>query len=163
MDKAVSWLKGVPRPYWTLSSIEFLFWFATAAGTYLTVFLQKKGFAPSEVGLINATNSFITILATPIWGMMADKIRSIRKIFIFCMCIGVALWAFIPASSRMILGPVALMYFIIPLGAFFRMPANSLLDAFVVQRSDLDGVAYGHVRLWGSISFAIMGISLSFF
>jgi MFS family permease len=155
------WLRGVPRAYWTLSSIEFLFWFATATGTYLTVFLQKKGFIATQVGAINAVNSLITILATPFWGMIADKIRSIRKIFLFCMCIAAVLWAFVPASSRIIVGPLMLMYIVIPVGAFFRMPANSLLDAFVVQRSDLDRVPYGHVRLWGSISFAIMNISLS--
>jgi PPP family 3-phenylpropionic acid transporter len=158
---AVEWLRGVPKPYWTLSSIEFLFWFATATGTYLTVFLQKNGFRPDQVGIINAINSTVVIFATPFWGMIADKIRSIRKVFLFCMCFAAALWAFIPASSQIMMGSFMLMFLIIPLGAFFRMPANSLLDAFVVQRSDLDSVPYGHVRLWGSISFAIMNISLS--
>ncbi|MDR3138579.1 MAG: MFS transporter [Treponema sp.] len=157
----ISWFQGVPKAYWRLSSIEFLFWFATATGTYLTVFLQKKGFMPTQVGFINAVNSLVMIFATPFWGMMADKIRSIRKVFLFCICIAAVLWAVIPFSSQIAVGPLVLMYLIVPLGSFFRMPANSLLDAFVVQRSDLDKVAYGHVRLWGSISFAIMNISLS--
>jgi PPP family 3-phenylpropionic acid transporter len=138
-----------------------LFWFATATGGYLTVFLQKQGFKPDQVGIINAVNALIMILANPFWGMLADKLRSIRKIFLFCMCIAAVLWALVPVSSRIMLGPLALMYLIIPVGAFFRQPANSLIDAFVVQRSDIEHVAYGHVRLWGSISFAIMNISLS--
>ncbi|GHV69102.1 MFS metabolite transporter [Spirochaetia bacterium] len=158
-----TWLRNIPRPYWTLSSVEFMFWFATAAGNYLTVFLQKQGFVAAQVGFINAVNSFITILATPFWGMMADKIRSIRKVFVFCMGIAIVLWAFIPASSRIQAGPVMLMFLVIPIITFFRNPASSLLDAFVVQRSDLDRVDYGHVRLWGSVSFAIMSIALSAF
>ena len=157
----VSKMKSLPKAFWSLSSIEFLFWFAAAAGMYLTVFLQKQGFKPNQVGFINAANSVVIILATPFWGMMADKIRSIRKIFIVCISVSAVLWALVPGTSRIAIGPLTLMYGVILLGAFFRNPAYSLLDAFVVQRADLDQVAYGHVRLWGSISFAIMSISLS--
>ena len=152
---------NVSKAYWTLSSIEFLFWFAAATGSYLTVFLQKNGFTPTQVGVINALNAAVAIAATPFWGMMADKFRSIRKIFICCMCIAATLWALVPFSSKIALGPIFLMHMIIPIGSFFRMPAMSLMDAFVVQTAARENVAYGNVRLWGSISFAVMSISLS--
>ena len=154
-------LGNVSKAYWTLSSIEFLFWFAAATGSYLTVFLQKNGFTPTQVGFINAVNAAVAIGAAPFWGMMADKFRSIRKIFISCMCVAAVLWALVPFSSKISLGPIFLMHLIIPIGSFFRMPANSLVDAFVVQTAARENVAYGNVRLWGSISFAIMSISLS--
>jgi PPP family 3-phenylpropionic acid transporter len=160
---AKSKFAGVPKAFWTLSSIEFLFWFAAATGTYLTVFLQSKGFQPADVGIINAVNSAVSICATPFWGMMADKFRSIRKIFIGCIAIAAVLWAAVPMTADIRLGatPIFVMHLLIPFSAFFRMPANSLIDAFVVQTSARENVAYGNVRLWGSISFAIMGLCLS--
>ncbi|MDR2514432.1 MAG: MFS transporter [Christensenellaceae bacterium] len=151
------------KDYWTLSSIEFLFWFAAATGGYLTIFLQRQGFTPTQVGFINAINSAVTICATPFWGMMADKVRSIRRIFVYCMAAGALLWALVPISSaiKLGIGPLLLLHLLVPAGAFFRMPANSLLDAFVVQTSAARNVPYGSVRSWGSIAFAVMNISLS--
>ena len=154
-------LSNVQKSYWTLSTIEFLFWFAVATGSYLTVFLQKNGFSPEQVGVINAVNYAVVICATPFWGMLADKIRSIRKIFLICMCMAAVLWAFVPVSARVVIGPVMLMHIVIPVSFFFRMPAMSLMDAFVVQSCAKEHVAYGNVRLWGSISFAVMAFTLS--
>ena len=152
---------GVPKIYWKLSSVAFMFYFALATGAYLTVFLQKSGFSPSQVGVINGVNFAVSICATPFWGVVADKIRSNRRVIIYCMGAASVLWALVPASSRIALGPVFLMHLTIPLCSFFRLPAQSLMDAFNVQTCAREGVTYGSVRLWGSISFAIMSISLS--
>ena len=149
------------RTFRHLSTIEFLFWFSAASANYLTVFLQRQGFQPNQVGIITAINAAVPILATPFWGMIADKIRSIRKIFLFCICFAVCFWALIPASSRIYIGPLMLLHFLIPVSSFFRNPAHSLMDAFVVQRTDLGHVSYGHVRLWGSIGWTVMCIILS--
>ncbi|MDR2649615.1 MAG: MFS transporter, partial [Clostridiales bacterium] len=153
-------LRGIPRAYWSLSSIEFMFWFASAASAYMTVFLQKAGYTPAQVGFINALNSVIAICATPFWGMMADKFSSIRKIFIFCVIMASITWALIPVSSKIIFGPIALIEIIIPLGAAFRMPASSLIDAFVVQSAARERLQYGQIRFWGSFSFAVMNMAL---
>ena len=154
-------LKALPRAYWNLSLLQFLFWSSIATAPYLTVFLQGQGYRPNQVGLINAGISIAAIIATPFWGMIADRIQSIRKIFILCMFIGIILWGLIPASSRIGLGPAALVSVVIIFGALFRNPANSLFDAFSVQRADLDGLPYGHVRLWGSFSYALVSFILS--
>jgi len=138
-----------------------LFYFAVATGSYLTVFLQKSGFSPLQVGAINSVNFAVSICATPFWGIMADKVQSNRKIIIYCMAIASLLWTLVPVTSRIPLGPIYMMNLLIPVCSFFRMPAQSLMDAFFVQTCAKEGVGYGGVRLWGSISFAIMSISLS--
>lgn len=154
-------LHGISPMYYKLSGIEFLFWFAAATGSYLTVFLKQNGFTPTQVGLINSINSAVAIAASPFWGMISDKLRSIRKVFLICMAIGATLWATIPAAIRVPLGPILLGHLMIPIGSFFRQPANSLVDAFVVQTAAQNNVAYGNVRLWGSISYAIMSFGLA--
>ncbi len=153
-------LRNIPKSYKQLSSIQFLFCFALATGSYLTVFLQKNGFTPAEVGFINAANFAVSICAMLFWGMWADKLRSIRKVFLFCISIAVVLWTFVPASVQIFVGPVLLVYLLIPVSAFFRIPAQTLVEALVVQNCAKEKIAYGSVRFWGSISFAIMAILL---
>jgi PPP family 3-phenylpropionic acid transporter len=148
--------------YFRLSSVAFLFWFGTAATAYFTVLLQKNGFSAAQVGVVNAINSVITIVATPFWGMMADKFRSIRKIFLFTIGFSILFWAMVPASLKIFVGPVALIYLMVPVGCFFRNPYSSLIDAYTVQRCDRDGLTYGYVRIWGSISYTIASMTLFF-
>ena len=157
----LSKLKALPRTYRNLSSMEFLFRSSIAAASYLTVFLQRENFRPDQVGFINAAISIVAIVITPFWGMLADRIRSVRKILIVCLSVSVVFWAFTPSASRIHIGPLPLVYVVLIFGSLFKNPAYSLFDAFIVQRADLDGLAYGHVRLWGSFSFAVLCFLLS--
>jgi PPP family 3-phenylpropionic acid transporter len=148
--------------YVRLSSVSFTYWFGTASCAYFAVLLQKNGYSPVQVGAVNALNSMITIAATPFWGMMADKYRSIKKIVLATLCVGIPLWIIVPLSLKIFLGPLALMFVVVPLGCFFRNPHPSLVDAYIVQRCSRDGLTYGHVRLWGSVSYTIASLAYSF-
>ncbi|MDR0400040.1 MAG: MFS transporter [Treponema sp.] len=148
--------------YLRLSSISFSYWFGTAACAYFTVLLQKHGYSAARVGIINAVNSAITIAATPFWGMMADKFRSIRKVILATMCVGIPLWMLVPLSLKIFLGPLSLLFIVAPLGCFFRNPHPSLVDSYIIQRCDRDGLTYGNIRLWGSISYTIASMGFSF-
>jgi PPP family 3-phenylpropionic acid transporter len=148
--------------YVRLSSVSFFYWFATAACAYFTVLLQKSGYSPAQVGAVNAFNSVVTIIATPFWGMMADKFRSIRKVILVTMCVGVPLWIIVPLSLKVFLGPLALLFVVAPAGCFFRNPHPSLVDAYIVQRCDRDNLNYGYVRLWGSVSYTIASLGFCF-
>lgn len=149
------------KTYWTLSSVVFLSWFADATGGYLTVFLQQNGFEPRQVGFINAVNAALAIVALPLWGMVADKWRSTRKTFLLCMCCAAVFWGLVPGASKVFIGPFLLLYLAIPVAIFFKQPALSLIDAFLVQTSARERVPYGNVRLWGSLSYAAMSLTLS--
>jgi PPP family 3-phenylpropionic acid transporter len=150
------------KSYVRLSSITYLFWLGTAATVYFNVFLQKNGFTAAQVGVINAINSVITIGATPFWGMMSDKFRSIRNILLFTIGFSILFWALVPGSLRIYIGPVALVYLVVPMGCFFRSSYSSLMDAYLVQRCDRDGLTYGSIRLWGSVSYAITNMAYFF-
>jgi PPP family 3-phenylpropionic acid transporter len=133
----------------------------TAACAYFTVLLQKNGYSAAQVGAINALNSFITIIATPFWGMTADKFRSIRNVILVTLCAGIPLWTLIPASLTISLGPLSLMFIVVPLSCFFRNAHPSLVDAYIVRRCDRDGLTYGYVRLWGSIGYTLASLGFS--
>ncbi|MDR3249243.1 MAG: MFS transporter [Treponema sp.] len=149
------------KPYVRLSSVAFLFWFGAGANAYFSVLLQKNGFSAAQVGVVNAINSVVTIVATPFWGMMADRFRSIRSVMLGTFGFSILFWVLVPMSLKVFVGPLALFFLIVPLGCFFRNPYTSLMDSFIVQRCNRDGQSYGNVRIWGSISYTI--VSMCFF
>lgn len=156
----LSKIKTFPKSYWSLSSATFIYYIVVACGGFLTVFLQQRGFQAHQVGFINAFSMAFSIVAAPFWGMIADKIGSIRKVFMLTLGISAVLWALVPLTSGITLGPLIVMYLVIIPGAFFRNPTQSLMDGYLIQLSDKDGLPYGHVRLWGSFSWAAMCILL---
>jgi PPP family 3-phenylpropionic acid transporter len=67
----------------------------------------------------------------------------------------------VPLSLKVFVGPLSLLFIVVPLGCFFRNPHPSLVDSYIVQRCDRDGLTYGYVRLWGSISYTIASMGFS--
>ncbi len=149
------------REYFQYSGLEFMYWFAAATNSFTTVYLQGIGMDPTQVGTISALNSAVSILATPLWGALSDKLRSVKKVFIFATLVSAVLVPLIPVLARHHLGPVLLANLIIPVSCFFRNPTGALVDTWVVQASNRQGLNYGGIRLWGSISFAVMSMGLS--
>lgn len=154
-------LAEIPADHWRFSGVEFLYWFAWAASGYLTVFLQSRGMSASEVGLIGALNSAVGIVAAPFWGMVSDRLRSVRKVLLLVIALAGLTWALTPLTAEVPVFGLSLGLIVIPFGSFFRMPAGSLVDSWVVQNASRQRLNYGSIRLWGSIGYAVMNMSLS--
>ncbi|MDO4355344.1 MAG: MFS transporter [Clostridia bacterium] len=150
------------EPDWLkFTVLQFTYWFAMAIGNYQTVYLQDRGFAASTIGLINAVLSAVTIVVTPIWGMISDRIRSIRKVFLLTLVMGAVLFLLIPTviGLPMLTTPLMLLY--LSLVYLFRNPSNSLMDNWLVRYSNQKQVDYGSIRAFGSLGFAICGVAIS--
>lgn len=149
-------------PAWLkFAALEFIYWFAIAIGNYQTVFLQSHGFSASFIGIINAVLSAITILITPVWGMVSDRMRSIRNVFLLTLTIGAVGFAFIPliVSIPGVGLPLLLVYLAIVY--MFRNPSSSLLDNWLVRYANQKQLDYGSMRSLGSLGFAIAGVAIA--
>lgn len=150
------------EPAWfKFAALEFIYWFAIAIGNYQTVYLQTHGFSASFIGVINATISAMNIVIIPMWGMISDKMRSIRTIFLLTMVIGAVAFAFIPlvAGLPFVGTPLLLAYLCIVYA--FRNPANSMLDNWLVRYANQKALDYGSMRSQGSLGFAIAGVAIA--
>ncbi len=154
-------LAEIPADHWRFSGVEFLYWFAWAASGYLTVFLQSRGMSASEVGLIGALNSAVGIVAAPFWGMVSDRLRSVRKVLLLVIALSGLTWSLTPLTADVPVFGLSLGLIVIPFGSFFRVPTGSLVDSWVVQNANRQRFNYGSIRLWGSIGYAVMNMSLS--
>lgn len=152
---------AVPVRYWHFSGVEFTFWFATACAGFLTSYLQGQGMSSTQVGIITAANSAVAVVASPFWGMLSDKIRSIRTCLTVCIIIGGITWVCIPLVGNWVIAGTSFSMFFIPFSNFFRNPISMLKDSWVVGSANVQHLNYGAIRLWGSISYAIMSMILS--
>ena len=149
--------EGLPQDYLRFSSIEFLYWAAMASSSFTTVFLQEYGFSALEIGSMNAAFTTINIIAPPLWGMLSDRLRSVRKVFALCMIASAAFWFILPNTVRWVSPLIVLL--ILPIYRIFSAPTNALLDSWILQRVHSGArLNYGPIRLWGSIGFAIVAV-----
>lgn len=136
------------------AGLEFSYWAAMAVGSFLTVFLQSIGFTATQIGFINSLNSGVGIVSGPIWGMLSDKMQSIKKTMIICILGAMVLQAFIPASTAITVFGVSLIMLYMPFVTFFMNPSMILLDSWVIQSSHANHFTYSTVRSMGSLSWA---------
>jgi MFS family permease len=135
-----------------ISFLEAAFWAAFAVySPFLTYFLKSKGYSNTTIGTITAINSIIVVFAQPLWGMISDKLQSIRRVFIICMCTAAILLQPLP-----LIRTVLLTGCLLAVETFFESPLGPLLDSWVIGTVKPEGVFYGHVRFLGSLSYAIV-------
>ena len=132
-----------------------------AAMGYLSVYLQSTGMESSQIGIIYSLNSLVSICATLFWGVISDKIRSVRKVYMICLLAAAIIWPFIPATVSLKIKGYSLAILTIPLSAFVRMPIGGLTDNWVLQFSNKFGANYGRIRLWGTIGYVALGLVLT--
>ena len=124
---------------------------------FRVVFLMDRGLSNSLIGIIMTVSSLVAILAQPMWGIISDKIRSIKKVFIFCLICCMILVPLLTAAKGF-----TGYFIIITLITFFICPFLSFLDMWMVQGLKLvpGNHSYGSVRLWGSVGFMIVVVLL---
>ncbi|MBQ9037025.1 MAG: MFS transporter [Erysipelotrichaceae bacterium] len=139
--------------------IEFFYFFSMACGNYLTVFLESRGFTITQVGIINTICSVAAIIASPVGGIISDKMRSSRKGTIVCLIGLVVSYVLVPISS-LIKNATALTILCIIVFKSFNSPSQSLVETTVIDGCNKTNTLYGRVRVLGTISYVIMSILL---
>ncbi|WP_436934134.1 MFS transporter [Halovenus marina] len=133
--------------------------FASFSGyaMFRNVFFEEIGLSGTEMGIIGFMFPLFTMLAQPVWGLVADW-KGISKLILFISAIGAGLAAliypFAPAApSTLVVVLVATVLF-----AVFRAPAMPIANALVLTT----GLSYEGVRAYGSIAFGVAGLGFGY-
>ncbi|MFD1775048.1 MFS transporter [Paenibacillus rhizophilus] len=120
---------------------------------FLPVYLAEQGLNPGQIGFIVGTGGFVTIISQPLWGMISDRTRTIRKVLLllllFSAVLGYSLYAsvsYIPLISF-----AMLLY-------FFLMPIDPLTESLNFRVAEAHGVSYGSIRTYGALGYAVMSL-----
>lgn len=140
----------------TFIIIYILFMSARAIfNPFLTVFLQEKGFEAERIGLIMSANSLVVILAQPFWGIIADKIRSVKVTLVLCMFLQAAFsFALVFCNAFLLIAACFCAY------GFFSSPEGPMLDTWCLKSLNEAGQenAVGQMKFLGCFGYAVCSI-----
>lgn len=159
MNQLSSILKGFDFIQKTLlKSYNFLFFGLLALFIpFLPVFMKEQGINETEVGLIISAGGFITIIAQPVWGMISDRFKTVRKvilILVFFTTIG-GFFLYQMSSVTMIILLTFVVY-------AFLMPLDPLSESLSFTTAETLKISYGSVRTYGALGYAVLALIIGY-
>lgn len=143
------------------SALSGSFWFAWAFGCYLTIYFQSIGFSASQMGLINALASTVSIVAASFWGSLSDKIGSVKKVEIILLSATALLYSLVPALGRLVSPVILPFFFYMPIVNFFRGAVSTYNENLIVRNANELRLHYGRIRSIGSLLFTVGSVLIS--
>ncbi|TQR19855.1 MFS transporter [Psychrobacillus vulpis] len=138
----------------SLKSFNFLYFGLLAMFIpFLPIYLAEQGLDPGQIGFIIGTGGFVTIIAQPLWGMISDKIRTIRKVLLVLLFFSTVMGYFLYDSS----GYLQLIIFAMLL-YFFLMPIDPLTESLNFSISEANKISYGSIRTYGALGYAVVSL-----
>lgn len=145
----------------TFSIIYFLFMGVRAIfSPFVTLYLQERGLSAELIGVVSGINSLAIILSQPIWGAVADKIRSTKKTLVVCI-VGQALFALslIFANDLFMVAAGFCLY------TCFGSTEGPLMDVWgltsLKEAGDPNGL--GSIKTWGCVGYALASVLAGLF
>ncbi|MBT2668248.1 MFS transporter [Bacillus sp. ISL-4] len=142
--KAIRLLKGFNFLYFGLLAIFIPF---------LPVYLADQGLRPAQIGFIIGTGGFVTLITQPLWGMISDKTRTIRKVLLLLIFFSSVIGYFLyDSSSYLQLILFAMLLY------FFLMPIDPLTESLNFTTAEKSGISYGSIRTYGALGYAVISL-----
>ena len=142
------------KPQNLLKSFNFLYFGMLAMFIpFLPIYFAEQGLTPGQIGFIMGTGGFVVIIAQPLWGMISDKTRTIRKVLLvlifFSSIIGHLLY---DTSSYLQLILFAMLLY------FFLMPIDPLAESLNFTTAENLKISYGSIRTYGALGYAVVSL-----
>jgi len=141
-------LKGFNFFYFSLFSLFI---------SFLPVYLDQIGISGTHIGLLLGAGSVIGIVSQPFWGMVSDKMRTIRKVLLLILLISVIVGTLLYRSAA--LWEVSLFVGLI---FFFYLPTDPLVENLNFQTAQRKGISFGSVRMYGALGYAVTSLCAGF-
>ena len=141
--------------------IQALYYASTGLWNYLNIYLREIGFSPRQLGNVSAVGILAAMIVLPLMGILADKIRSPKKLFTWFLGLMLPLLLLYPAMD--LAGVRWLLPYMVLTVAMLvctRVPA-AFLESWNGMEMERLGVSYGVIRRFGSLGFVIICLGSS--
>ncbi|NOV04621.1 MFS transporter [Paenibacillus planticolens] len=141
-----------------LRSFNFLYFAMLAMFvSFLPVYLDAQGLPATKIGLIIGTGGIITIFSQPLWGMISDKTKTIKKVMLLLLaCSSVVGYLLYTSNSFIVLLLFTMFLY------FFLMPLDPLTESLNFQTAEANRVSYGSIRTFGAVGYAVMSLAVGY-
>lgn len=136
------------------SFIQLTFWCSWCAFTsFAALYFKKNGLSQGEIGLAISLSTLAGILGQFVWGLLCDKLHTIKKNFIAA---NILIW--IAILSFLFLKNTLWVFIFMMILGFAQVPQPSIIDTWILKRLPGKEEEYGHIRLWASAGFAVFAL-----
>jgi MFS transporter, PPP family, 3-phenylpropionic acid transporter len=122
--------------------------------SFLPVYGAKAGFSATHLGFILGLGSLISIFSQPLWGMVSDRYRTIRKLLLLLIAASVIVGAGVYRSEQL----WAFTLLVALMNVFF-LPTDPLVESLNFQTAQRQGISYGSVRMFGALGYAVASLA----
>src|SRR5690348_10834563 len=120
------------------------------ASPFLPAFVNSRGIAPEELGLVLGTGTAVRLVSAPLAGRLGDLLAALRTVLVLCIALAAFttlgylqaehFWTFLAVSA---------------VQAAALAPMTVLADALALGAARRQGFEYGWVRGTGSAAFIV--------
>lgn len=121
---------------------------------YLPLWFQHQGLGPQAIGIALAIPMLARLVATPVLGMVSDRLGRPKAVLTGLAIATVAGMAALAASSDTLT-----IFVVLGLMAMGWFPSFSLLDSYASRQARAGKADYGAARQWGSASFLVANLA----
>lgn len=142
-----------------LFAIYYLFYASQAIyNTYLNLYLTDVGVSQPRIGMIVSVSTLCLLAAQPFWGNVSDRAKN-KTAVLRLMLLGGALTVGIFYFST----NFWFLMFAVSLFAVFYVPTAPILDNHSLELLEHSRWNFGHVRMGGTVGYAITVFAAGFF
>jgi PPP family 3-phenylpropionic acid transporter len=141
---------------WILAAQYFLYFGVMGAFLpFFNLYCYRIGFSGPQIGTLSALRSLVLILFSILWGWAADRFQARRSIYILCNFSSAFAWIFFLLTADF-----GWMMIITVVYGIFYAPLIAFLETFAMALLGKERNRYGGLRVWGSLAFIAMVLSL---
>jgi MFS transporter, PPP family, 3-phenylpropionic acid transporter len=118
------------------------------------VWLAGRGLGAREIAVLFAAAIWLNVVATPALGALADRLGQRRAMMVALCAIAILGYASLWNAHRF--WPLLLLTLVAATAQTALMPLGDSITLAAVRR---DGIDYGRVRVWGSVSFILAALA----
>ena len=143
-----------PSSHPTRWAALYYFTFFAAIGIlipYINLYYESVGLDAGSIGILAALPTVVSLVASPLWGVVADRLRLHKVLLPVAMVINAVVVFFLLQMQQF--GFLAIF---VLLQAFFGSPIGPMADNSILEMLGEKGRhRYGNLRLWGAVGFGI--------
>jgi MFS transporter, PPP family, 3-phenylpropionic acid transporter len=124
---------------------------------FLPLYLTHQGMNSAQIGTVIGWGAFISMIAQPFWGVVSDRMKTIKLVLIVIIVGSLLLSTGMFAAETVML--IGLLYVAF---MFFYGAAASISETLCVALAAERGLEFGKLRLWGEfgVGFSAVGLGL---
>ncbi|MBB6635180.1 MFS transporter [Cohnella thailandensis] len=121
--------------------------------SFLPVYASKIGISGTNIGLILGLGSAVCIVSQPVWGIISDKFRTIKKVLLLLFLLSALVGTLLFQSDELWLFTAL----VVLMNVVF-LPSDALMETLNYQTSQREGISFGSIRTFGSMGFSVTSI-----